>query len=111
MIWCLCSPYLRNLVSFYMDARLAKIRAVLDNRRIGPVTRRRKMVFSRIVTLLAGALVSAVVMRWKDDKSTEANAPWRAELEALQKKLMVNLDERDAGLAARIGEIQPRLEE
>jgi septal ring factor EnvC (AmiA/AmiB activator) len=69
------------------------------------------MVFSRILTLLAGALVSAVVLRWKDDKAKDANtAPWRPEIEELHKKLMLHLDERDAGLAARIAEFQPRIE-
>src|SRR5689334_6549199 len=67
------------------------------------------MLFSRILTLLAGALVSAVVLRWKDD-SKGNEAPWRPELEDLHKKLLVHLDTRDAELVARIAEFQPRLE-
>jgi|SRR5581483_7694305 len=72
------------------------------------------MLFSRSLTLLAGALVSAVVLKWKEDKTDRTNAPWRAELDALEKKLLVHVDERhaerDAELAARISEIQPRIE-
>src|SRR5690348_10070244 len=67
------------------------------------------MLFSRIVTLLAGALVSAVVLRWKDDAKAD-DAPWRPELEALHKKLLGHLDTRDAELADRIAGFQPRIE-
>jgi chromosome segregation ATPase len=67
------------------------------------------MLFSRIVTLLAGAIISAVVLRWKDDSKTN-DAPWRPELEDLHQKLMVHLDSRDAELATRISEFQPRIE-
>ena len=67
------------------------------------------MLFSRIVTLLAGALVGAVVMRWKDDTKAK-DAPWRPDLDDLHKKLLVHLDSRDAELAARIADFQPRIE-
>src|SRR4051794_32911386 len=66
-------------------------------------------MFARIVTLLAGALVSAVVLRWKDE-SKGNEAPWRPELEDLHKKLLAHLDVRDAELAARIADFQPRID-
>jgi hypothetical protein len=59
--------------------------------------------------LLAGALVSAVVLRWKDEAKAD-EAPWRGELESLRKKLLTDLDARDTELASRIAEIQPRIE-
>jgi chromosome segregation ATPase len=62
-------------------------------------------MFSRILTLLAGAFISALVLRRNDSKPGEA--PWRPELEDLHKKLQTHLDVRDAELAARIAGFQP----
>lgn len=61
------------------------------------------MSFSRILTLLAGAFVSAVLLRRKENPNA---APWRPELEELQKKFTEHLTSHDTSL----GEFQKRFE-
>jgi len=89
---------------------------------------------SRILTLLAGALIGAVVLRKKETSRTEGT-PWRADLEELQNKLTEHLTTQDgrlddlrqqseaivaeassrssepaADLTARLADLQPKIE-
>jgi chromosome segregation ATPase len=64
---------------------------------------------SRILTVLAGALIGAVVFRRRESAGAGAR-PWSTDLEALQSKFTRQLDSRDTALAARLAEFRPKLE-
>ena len=57
---------------------------------------------SRILTLLAGAVIGAVAFRRKDDPNA---APWRSELEELQKKFTVHVDSHDVQMTELRGQL------
>ena len=67
------------------------------------------MSISRILALLAGALISAVVLKRKENSNAGAK-PWRTDLDELQAKFTQQLDSRDNELAARLAELQPKME-
>jgi hypothetical protein len=110
---------------------LAKAHPLPDNLNIG--RERRIEMIPHILTLLAGAVVSALMLRKKGIE--DSGAPWRPELEELGKTLTGHLaaydsrfaeletaiqalrsepgavpDTRVDELAARLAELQPRLE-
>jgi chromosome segregation ATPase len=64
---------------------------------------------SRILTLLAGALISAALLKRKENSNAGAK-PWRTDLGELQAKFTRQLDSRDNELAARLAEFQPKME-
>jgi peptidoglycan hydrolase CwlO-like protein len=64
---------------------------------------------SRILTLLAGALISAVVLKRKENSNADAT-PWRTDLDELQAKFLQHLNSRNTELAARLAEFQPKIE-
>lgn len=69
---------------------------------------------SRILALLAGAFISAVLLRKKENSSADA-ASWRPDLEALQKKFAEHLSAHESDgprvdLTARLAELQPKIE-
>jgi prefoldin subunit 5 len=64
---------------------------------------------SRILTLLAGALISAVILK-KRENSNPAATPWSPDLKALESKFLERLDARDTELTARLAEFQPKIE-
>ena len=91
------------------------------------------MFISRILTLLAGALIGAVIVQKKED--APAGTPWRTDLEDFEKKFTEHLSARDsrieglrqqfeaivsdlaakpdgavADLTARLAELQPKIE-